>query len=173
LLGSRGIQRLRAALRDPIHRSVCRRPVLHHPCRKFSSYCHVPTTLYQSIEISNSDGDAGEKEEPNRAPRRRRRDILSSLRNSSRSCIQVASPRINWNRLFFKISADSQFPFSDDELRRFDSLPTSRKFIFTTRSLPDVKCAITTPDYLKDGKLMYERTHRYVDMAAWLNSTEP
>jgi len=81
--------------------------------------------------------------------------------------------RINWDRLFFKISADSQFPFTDDELRRFDSLPTSRKFIFTTRSLPDVKCAITTPDYLKDGKLMYERTHRYVDMAAWLNSTEP
>jgi len=80
--------------------------------------------------------------------------------------------RINWDRLFFKISADSLFPFTDDELRRFDALNTSRKFIFTTRSLPDVKCAITTPDYLKDGKLMYERTHQYVDMAAWLNMKE-
>ena len=77
--------------------------------------------------------------------------------------------RIAYDRLFFKISADSDFPFTDDELRRFDALPYARKFIFTTRTLPDVKCAITTPDYLRDGKLMYERTHTYVDMAAWLN----
>ena len=130
-----------------------------------------PATLYQSIKVSNSNGDAGEKEKPNWALRRRtwRYTFFTTKRRPKPhpSGIDVLE-RINWDRLFFKISADSQFPFTDDELRRFDSLPTSRKFIFTTRSLPDVKCAITTPDYLKDGKLMYERTHRYVDMAAWL-----
>jgi uncharacterized protein (DUF1919 family) len=78
--------------------------------------------------------------------------------------------RIAYDRLFFKISADGNFPFSDEELRTFDALPLARKLILTSRSLPDVSCAITTPDFLTDGKLMYERTHKYIDMAEWLNS---
>ncbi len=77
--------------------------------------------------------------------------------------------RIHWDRLFFKISADGRFAFTDDELRRFDALATPRKLILTSRDLPDIKCAITTPDFLVDGKMMYERTHKYVDMPDWLN----
>jgi uncharacterized protein (DUF1919 family) len=77
--------------------------------------------------------------------------------------------RIVYDRLFFKISADGNFPFTDDEVRAFDALPLARKLILARRSIPGVSSAVTIPDFLDDGKLMYERTHKYVDIAAWLN----
>jgi uncharacterized protein (DUF1919 family) len=79
--------------------------------------------------------------------------------------------RIVFDRLFFKISADGKYPFTDEEVRRFGELPIPRKLVLTRRSFPDVACAVSVPadDYLENGKLMYERTHKYVDMATWLN----
>jgi len=78
--------------------------------------------------------------------------------------------RIAYDRSYFKISADSDMPFSDAELHAFDALPHRHKLVLTKRTLPTVSCAVTIPEYIGDGKLMYDVSMKYFDIVEWLNA---
>ena len=78
--------------------------------------------------------------------------------------------RIAYDRSYFKISADSDMPFTDAELQTFDALPHRHKLVLTKRTLRSVSCALTIPDYNGDGKLMYDVSMKHFDIIDWLNA---
>lgn len=75
--------------------------------------------------------------------------------------------RINWDNIFFKMSEQNLCSLRD--LKEFDSLPTSRKFCFTTRDY-NLESQVIFKEYLGQGSVRLDTTlfRKYIDLSAFL-----
>jgi uncharacterized protein (DUF1919 family) len=75
--------------------------------------------------------------------------------------------RINFERLFFKLSADKDL-CTDEIIRAFDQLAI-RKLVLSSEPHPDQPSVVTTSNYTIDGKSMYAISVEHFDIVEWLN----
>ncbi|GAC1399135.1 MAG: DUF1919 domain-containing protein [Vulcanimicrobiaceae bacterium] len=80
--------------------------------------------------------------------------------------------RIVDDRLFFKLSGDKD-EFTDEDYATFDALPLEHKIALSKHPHAELASVLHVPDWVKDGKFMYERSLRLFDIVDWLNEAEP
>ena len=75
--------------------------------------------------------------------------------------------RINWGNLYFKMSEQNYC--TEEYLRKFDELPTSKKVVFVSRDY-GLKSQVLFREYLNNGEIPNDTTHfrRYLNLSKWL-----
>jgi uncharacterized protein (DUF1919 family) len=91
--------------------------------------------------------------------------------DESRRAWNAGFARLNLKRIAVKFSADKDGA-TQEHIHRFAALPFERKLVISRQSLPDIACAIQTPDYVINGAVMFRRSAKYFDCTRWLNSGE-
>lgn len=80
---------------------------------------------------------------------------------------QRRAKRVNWNNLFFKMSEQNLCDY--ECLKEFDSLPTSRKFCFTTKDY-GLESQVIFKEYLGQASVRLDTTlfRKYINLSAFL-----
>lgn len=78
---------------------------------------------------------------------------------------------LNLKRIAVKFSADKDGA-TQEHVERFAALPFERKLLISRQSLPEIACAVQTPDYVINGAVMFRRSVKQFDCTHWLNTGE-
>ena len=97
--------------------------------------------------------------------------LHSETADEARRAWDAGYERLNLKRIAVKFSADKDGA-TDEHIRRFAALPFERKLLISRQSLPDISCAVQTPDYVINGAAMFRRSIKYFDCTHWLNTGE-
>ena len=94
---------------------------------------------------------------------------------------EIRKKRIRYENLFLMMT--DRDGCTEDQMRRFDTLPYPAKIIFTCKDHPDVKSAVWCSEYAEErevpiltayrnlrGERLYDR---YFDFVHWLNKGSP
>lgn len=91
--------------------------------------------------------------------------------DESRRAWDTGCERLNLKRLSVKLSADKD-GVTLEHVERFAAMPFERKLVLSRQSLPEIACALHTPDYVINGAVMFRRSAKYFDCTHWLNTGE-
>jgi uncharacterized protein (DUF1919 family) len=91
--------------------------------------------------------------------------------DESRRAWDAGCERLNLKRIAVKFSADKDGA-TQEHIERFAALPFERKLLISRQSLPEIACAVQTPDFVINGAVMFRRSVKYFDCTHWLNTGE-
>jgi uncharacterized protein (DUF1919 family) len=97
--------------------------------------------------------------------------LHSYSEEESRRIWEAGCESVNLNRIAVKFSSHKDGA-SQQHIDQFAALPFERKLLIAPQPLPDIACAIHTPDYVINGAVMFRRSLKRFDCAHWLNTGE-
>jgi uncharacterized protein (DUF1919 family) len=91
--------------------------------------------------------------------------------DACRRAWDLGCERLNFKRLSVKFSADKDGATAE-HMERFAAMPFERKLLISREALPQIACAVQTPNYVINGAVMFRRSAKYFDCTHWLNTGE-